>query len=68
LREQDHIANGSLVGKQHDQAVDPDPQPTGGRHPIFQCHQEVFIDLFRLSDKLFLLHETLTLNGGIVQF
>jgi hypothetical protein len=36
-----HIPDGAAVREQHDEAVDPDPKPTSGRHPILKCHQKV---------------------------
>ena len=40
----DDVADGCLVGKQHDEAVDADAFAGGRRHPVFERAQKVFID------------------------
>src|SRR5437016_2135331 len=43
LREEDHVANGRLVGQQHDEPVNADPIAGGGRHAVVERAQEVLI-------------------------
>src|SRR6476619_2101943 len=44
LREEDDIADGRLVRKEHDQPVDADAFSSCRRHPVFEGTEEVFID------------------------
>ena len=48
MREEDNVADGGLVGKEHDQAIDADTFAGSRRHAVFQGPQEVFVDQMRL--------------------
>ncbi|MNP25879.1 hypothetical protein D3C76_1187050 [compost metagenome] len=71
MREQQHVADGSRVGQQHHEAVHPNAQTPGRRHPVFQRTDEVFVHFMRLVIALFALQqlcfETLALVDRIVQ-
>ena len=42
--ESDHVTDAGTVSKEHDEAIDPNAETTGGRHAIFQRSQKVFVD------------------------
>jgi hypothetical protein len=44
VREQDHLADGRLVGQQHDQAIDADPLARRGRHAVLQRPHVVLVE------------------------
>ena len=60
MRKQDHVSNRFGSRQYHDQAVYTDPDPTGGRHPVFERQQKIFVDLLNFFSSL--LNETLPLN------
>ena len=69
-REKYDVANAGRTGEHHDQPVDPDSQPTGGRHPVFQGQEEVvvthrhgFVLTGQLPLKVLLLHQRVELNA-----
>src|SRR5262249_15186205 len=44
LGEEDNIANGRLIGEEHDQPVNADAFSGRRRHPIFEGAEEILID------------------------
>jgi len=43
VREEDHLADRSLVGQQHGQPVNADTQATGGRHAVHKSQDVVLV-------------------------
>src|SRR5262245_10643453 len=66
MRKQDHVTN--LLGSRqyHNEAVYTDPDPTGGRHPIFQRQQKILVGVLDLVARL--VQEAMPLNRWIIQF
>ena len=48
VREQQHVADGSLVGEQHDHAVDTDADATRGRHTVLEGTHVILVVLHGL--------------------
>src|SRR5690625_4737311 len=71
-RENDHVADARLVRQQHDYPVDAEPQAARRRHAVFECRQEILVQLVGFFVAGFpqaqLLLETPALVFGIVQF
>ena len=71
MRKQDHVTDGCLVGKKHDQPINADPFSGRRRHAVFQRAQKIFVHIvgflvtgFPLSD---LRLKTLALIEWIIQ-
>jgi hypothetical protein len=47
VREQDHVADGGRIGKEHDQAVDADTQTCRRRHAVLQRAHVVGVEEHR---------------------
>ena len=43
LREEEHVADRALAREQHDEPVDADAEPTGGRHAVLQRGDEILV-------------------------
>lgn len=43
--EGNHVPDAGVVSQQHHQPIHTNAQPTTGRHAVFQCRQEVIVDL-----------------------
>jgi hypothetical protein len=43
-REQDDLTDAGRVGEQHQEPVDPDPEPARGRHPVLERLEEVLVE------------------------
>ena len=43
-REQDDLPDARDVGEEHEEPIDPDPQPAGGWHPVFERLEEVLVE------------------------
>ena len=43
-REQDHLADVRLPGKQHHETVDPDADTARRRHPVLEGAQEILVE------------------------
>ena len=48
VRKEQHVADRCGVGQQHDQAVDAQPLPAGGREAVFQRPDVVVVEVHRL--------------------
>ena len=70
--EEQHIADGSIVGHQHDHAVDADAQAACGRHAVLEGVDVVLVHLGGHDTlsvaQLDLLLKTLALVDGVVEF
>ena len=49
MREQQHVADVRRIRQDHDQAVDADAEPAGGREAVLQCPHVVVVDGHRLG-------------------
>src|SRR5207302_6095249 len=47
-REEDHVANRSLVGHEHHKPVNADADTAGRRQPVLQCTDVVLVERVRL--------------------
>src|SRR4051794_3863967 len=70
-REEHHFADRSLTGQEHREAVDPDADPTGRRHPVFERIDVVRVERWRVlvtrGGVADLLLETRALVVGVVE-
>src|SRR5581483_5718983 len=70
--EENHIADGLLVGHEHSKTINADAETSGRRHADFKCLQEVLVEHLRLFISLRalvrLVLETRPLVQGIIQF
>src|SRR5438445_7558594 len=71
LWEENHVSDVLLVRKQHDDAVDSQPEAASGRHAVLQGDQKVLVEGLRLVvaclTRAHLLDEALALHAWIVQ-
>ena len=71
MRKEQHFLNGTVVGHQHHQTVDTNPNPGGGGHAVFECAQEILIDKHGFVIAFFaqgeLGFEAFALVDGVVQ-
>src|ERR1043165_4564105 len=54
LRKQNHITYAFLSEQHHAQAVDTDADATGGRHAVFEGHEEILVQFLLLAASLML--------------
>ena len=70
-REEDHIADASRIGQQHHQAIDADPETTGGWHAMSKRPNEVGVHFCHgvfFGHPVQLCFEKILLQNWIVQF
>jgi hypothetical protein len=69
---QQDVANGRRIGEQHDHAIHAQPEPGGGRHPVFERANVIGVVVHGLLVAGFLaldlILEALRLILGIVEF
>src|SRR3982074_3711158 len=71
LWKQNNVSDRVLIGQQHDDPIDADPQAARGRHAMLHRRQKVLVERLRRGvarlARTHLLHEPLTLDARIVQ-
>ena len=65
MREENHFADGLRSREQHHQTIHTDSYPSGGRHAVLQCIEEVRVGLLLLPASL--MGQSLALEIGVVK-
>ena len=60
------VADGAGVGQEHDEPVDADTQPTGGREPVFEGSEVVIVDDHGFVVSGFLLDDLVFESGPLL--